>query len=41
MEIRWNLVNFKGEKMILVIWDMNCFEEVCGVCLMVINGCVR
>lgn len=38
MEICWNLVNVKGEKIIFVIWDMNCFEEVCGVCLMVING---
>lgn len=41
MEIRCNLVNIKGEKIIFVVWDMNCLEEVCGVCFMVINGCVR
>ena len=38
MEIRRNPVNSKGEKTTPVIWDMNCLEEVCGACSMVING---
>nr|WP_295972777.1 succinate dehydrogenase iron-sulfur subunit [uncultured Bacillus sp.] len=38
MEIRRNPVNKKGEKTTPVAWDMNCLEEVCGACSMVING---
>lgn len=38
MEIRRNPVNKKGEKTTPVIWEMNCLEEVCGACSMVING---
>ncbi|MBS4208850.1 succinate dehydrogenase iron-sulfur subunit [Bacillus sp. FJAT-50079] len=38
MEIRRNPVNSKGEKTTPVNWDMNCLEEVCGACSMVING---
>lgn len=38
MEIRRNPINSKGEKTTPVIWDMNCLEEVCGACSMVING---
>ena len=38
MEIRRNPVNSKGEKTTPVTWDMNCLEEVCGACSMVING---
>lgn len=38
MEIRKNPVNAKGEKTTPVQWDMNCLEEVCGACSMVING---
>ena len=38
MEIRRNPVNIKGEKTTPVVWDMNCLEEVCGACSMVING---
>ena len=38
MEIRRNPVNKKGEKTTPVTWDMNCLEEVCGACSMVING---
>ncbi|GKV68917.1 succinate dehydrogenase iron-sulfur subunit [Sporosarcina sp. NCCP-2716] len=38
MEIRRNPVNAKGEKTTPVNWDMNCLEEVCGACSMVING---
>ena len=41
MEIRRNPVNSKGEKTTPVIWDMNCLEEVCGACSMVINGKAR
>ncbi|WP_413379252.1 succinate dehydrogenase iron-sulfur subunit [Alkalihalobacillus sp. 1P02AB] len=38
MEIRRNPINSKGEKTTPVAWDMNCLEEVCGACSMVING---
>ncbi len=41
MEIRRNPVNIKGEKTTPVVWDMNCLEEVCGACSMVINGRAR
>jgi len=38
MEIRRNPVNTKGEKVAPINWEMNCLEEVCGACSMVING---
>jgi succinate dehydrogenase / fumarate reductase, iron-sulfur subunit len=38
MEIRRNPVNAKGENTTPINWDMNCLEEVCGACSMVING---
>ncbi|TCS83498.1 succinate dehydrogenase iron-sulfur subunit [Tepidibacillus fermentans] len=38
MEIQKNPVNAKGEKTTPVVWEMNCLEEVCGACSMVING---
>jgi succinate dehydrogenase / fumarate reductase iron-sulfur subunit len=38
MEIRRNPVNAKGQKTTPIAWDMNCLEEVCGACSMVING---
>ncbi|WP_460905499.1 2Fe-2S iron-sulfur cluster-binding protein, partial [Staphylococcus aureus] len=41
MEFRRNPVNSKGEKTTPVVWDMNCLEEVCGACSMVINGRAR
>ncbi|MFD1850120.1 succinate dehydrogenase iron-sulfur subunit [Oceanobacillus bengalensis] len=41
MEIRKNPINAKGEKTTPVQWDMNCLEEVCGACSMVINGTPR
>jgi succinate dehydrogenase / fumarate reductase iron-sulfur subunit len=41
MEIQRNPVNAKGEKTTPVTWDMNCLEEVCGACSMVINGRAR
>ncbi len=38
MEIRRNPVTKDGKKTSPVTWDMNCLEEVCGACSMVING---
>ena len=38
MEIRRNPVTAKGKKTTPIAWDMNCLEEVCGACSMVING---
>ncbi|MCK6257973.1 succinate dehydrogenase iron-sulfur subunit [Fictibacillus sp. KIGAM418] len=38
MEIRRNPVNAKGETTTPITWEMNCLEEVCGACSMVING---
>ena len=41
MEIRKNPVTKDGKKTTPPIWDMNCLEQVCGICTMVINGRVR
>ena len=38
MEIRRNPVTKDGKETSPVTWDMNCLEEVCGACSMVING---
>ena len=38
MEIRRNPVTTSGKKTTPIAWDMNCLEEVCGACSMVING---
>ncbi|MDP4084514.1 MAG: succinate dehydrogenase iron-sulfur subunit [Bacillota bacterium] len=38
MEIRRNPVNTKEQNTTPITWDMNCLEEVCGACSMVING---
>jgi len=38
MEIRRNPVNANGDKTTPINWDMNCLEEVCGACSMIING---
>ncbi|QEY23082.1 succinate dehydrogenase iron-sulfur subunit [Psychrobacillus sp. AK 1817] len=38
MEIRQRPVNTDGKATTPVTWDMNCLEEVCGACSMVING---
>ncbi|WP_332689640.1 succinate dehydrogenase iron-sulfur subunit [Halalkalibacter lacteus] len=38
MEFRRNPVNKTGEQTTPIAWDMNCLEEVCGACSMVING---
>ena len=41
MEVQKNPVNTKGEKTSPVVWEMNCLEEVCGACSMLINGKAR
>lgn len=38
MEIQRNPVTKDGKKTTPVTWEMNCLEEVCGACSMVING---
>lgn len=38
MAIRENPVTVEGKKTSPIAWDMNCLEEVCGACSMVING---
>jgi succinate dehydrogenase / fumarate reductase iron-sulfur subunit len=38
MEIRRTPVNAEGKETTPIAWDMNCLEEVCGACSMVING---
>lgn len=41
MEIQRNPVTADGKKTTPVVWDSNCLEEVCGSCVMNINGQVR
>ncbi|HEX7176805.1 MAG TPA: succinate dehydrogenase iron-sulfur subunit [Pyrinomonadaceae bacterium] len=41
MEIRKNPVTRAGKQTTPPVWDMNCLEQVCGICTMVINGRVR
>src|SRR5882672_1611325 len=41
MEIRKNPVTKSGQKTTPPSWDMNCLEQVCGICTMVINGRAR
>jgi succinate dehydrogenase / fumarate reductase iron-sulfur subunit len=41
MEIRKNPVTKDGTQTTPPVWDMNCLEQVCGICTMVINGKVR
>ncbi|MCA1621339.1 MAG: succinate dehydrogenase iron-sulfur subunit [Acidobacteria bacterium] len=41
MEVRKNPVTRDGKKTTPPVWDMNCLEQVCGICTMVINGRVR
>ncbi len=41
MEIRKNPVTKSGKQTTPPSWDMNCLEQVCGICTMVINGRVR
>ncbi len=41
MDIRKNPVTTDGRETTPPVWDMNCLEQVCGICTMVINGHVR
>src|SRR5699024_10923589 len=41
MEIQKNPVTVEGKQTSPVQWEMNCLEEVCGACSMVINGTAR
>src|SRR5688572_18602757 len=41
MEIRKDPVTIEGKKTTPPVWDMSCLEQVCGICTMVIDGCVR
>jgi succinate dehydrogenase / fumarate reductase iron-sulfur subunit len=41
MEIRKNPVTKDGRRTTPPVWDMNCLEQVCGICTMVINGRAR
>ncbi len=38
MEIQRNPVDKHGNHVAPVTWEMNCLEEICGACMMVING---
>lgn len=38
MEIQRNPVNKSGKPVAPVTWEMNCLEEICGACMMVINN---
>lgn len=41
MDIRKNPVTKDGQKTTPPVWDMNCLEQVCGTCTMVIDGKVQ
>ena len=41
MEIQKNPVNKSGERTTPPVWSMNCLEQVCGICTMIINGRAR
>src|SRR5260370_10664394 len=41
MEIRRNPVTKAGKKTTPPVWNMNCLEQVCGICTMIVNGRVR
>jgi succinate dehydrogenase / fumarate reductase iron-sulfur subunit len=41
MEIRKNPVTREGKRTTPPVWEMNCLEQVCGICTMVINGRAR
>src|SRR5439155_24547146 len=41
MEIQKNPVTKEGNPTTPPVWSMNCLEQVCGICTMVINGRVR
>jgi succinate dehydrogenase / fumarate reductase iron-sulfur subunit len=41
MDIQANPVTKEGQKTTPPVWNMNCLEQVCGICTMIINGRVR
>src|ERR1051325_5212073 len=41
MEIQKNPVTREGKRVTPPVWSMNCLEQVCGICTMIINGRVR
>src|SRR5438270_11147220 len=41
MEIQKNPVTQAGKATTPPVWHMNCLEQVCGICTMVINGRAR
>src|SRR3954447_24678634 len=41
MEIQKDPVDAKGNKVVPVVWESSCLEEVCGSCTMLVNGKVR
>jgi succinate dehydrogenase / fumarate reductase iron-sulfur subunit len=41
MEIQKNPVNKAGMSTTPPVWQMNCLEQVCGICTMIVNGRVR
>lgn len=41
MDIRKNPVTGDGKPTTPVVWDMNCLENTCGICTMIINGRVH
>jgi succinate dehydrogenase / fumarate reductase iron-sulfur subunit len=41
MDIRKNPVTRDGRATTPPVWEMNCLEQVCGICTMVINGRAR
>lgn len=41
MEIQKNPVTRDGKQTTPPVWNMNCLEQVCGICTMIINGKVR
>ena len=41
MEIQKNPVTMEGTPTTPPVWQMNCLEQVCGICTMVINGRAR
>jgi succinate dehydrogenase / fumarate reductase iron-sulfur subunit len=40
-EIQKNPVNTEGKRVLPVVWECSCLEEICGACTMIINGRVR
>src|SRR4029453_15590309 len=41
MEIQKNPVTKAGNRTTPPVWQMNCLEQVCGICTMIVNGRAR